>query len=174
MFRRTLLRLVAMITLLAAIHSQAQTIVLHIPNVTGDATSSPHVGDMDIDSFNWSVATAPSGSGTGGVGPPTFSDVSISKLVDRATPTLAQKCAAGANLGTVVIYVTKATTNGLHYDYYRVTLGQAYLTGDSVSGGGNGQSMQETLTLRFSTIQWLYTPVDSQGVPQTPITTQYP
>jgi type VI secretion system secreted protein Hcp len=163
-----------MITLLAAVHSQAQTNVLHIPNVTGDSTAAPHVGDMEIDSFVWSVATAPVGGGTGGVGPPTFSDISISKRVDRATPTLSQKCAAGANLGTVVIYITRARANGLYYDYYRVTLGQAYLTGDSVSGAGNGQPLQETLTLHFSTIQWTYTPVDSQGVLQSPITTQYP
>ena len=148
----------------------AQFEVLHIPNVTGQSVVSHHTGDIDLTGFNWSLSNPFVSVGQNSN--PTFSDVTVTKLVDSSSPILASACAIHTSYTSAAIYCT-TTINSSSLDFYTVTLGNCTVTGVTVNSQSSSGPLTETITLHFTTIQWTYVPV-SNGTAQTPITTHYP
>jgi type VI secretion system Hcp family effector len=155
---------------LACQRGAAQSAVLHIPGVAGESTVQHHAGDIDITGFTWSVSNPNVGQGSGSS--PTFTDVSVTKLVDSSSPILASACANRTPYGSVTIYCTKFA-NSDTLDYYTIALGTCTVTGVSSSSQSIYGPITETITLHFTSIQWTYLPVNN-GTTGTPIVTHYP
>jgi len=121
---------------------------------TGVGTNVP------ITSLQWGEGrgiSTPSG-GTREASLPSFSEVTITKMMDSASPQLAMLAANGDGTATCVITIKHRTT-GLAL--YTLTLEKVYISGYSASSGGDVPS--ESLSLNYTKITWVYQKMDDTG-----------
>jgi len=126
--------------------------------VTGSATN----GLIAINSIQWGTGRGIS-SATGGtrtVSAPSFSEVTITKMMDSASPTLALLSANGTGTATCVLTIQDHDTGNV---LYTLTLNHVYISGYSVSTGGGVPS--ESLSLNYTQITWVYQALDGSGNP---------
>ena len=74
---------------------------LKIDGIKGESTDARHRDEIVVDSWTWGVANAapPAGGGGGGAGKPSFSDLSFTHRVDRASPLIRQTASATGSPG---------------------------------------------------------------------------
>lgn len=167
--------LFAIAVLVVAPAAVADDIYVQIPGIDGTSQDPAHV--------NWIVAlsmqhgqgiscTVGGGGGGQSCSNPSFSEVSLLKSVDRATPLLSGVSAAADNLGTVVIEVCAV---GASFCSYRLELENSIVTSLSMSGaacvdpGTCGGTNTESFSIFYTRITTTFTPTDSKGGPGTPV-----
>lgn len=139
---------------------------LMLTGIAGESQDSKHKGQIDIDSFSFGVSQSGSGSRAGGSGSgkADFQDIAISKLVDKATPTLVNHCATGEHIKEALITVRKAgggKDGGK--EYYKVKLTDVLVSSVQNSGNNAADFPSETITLNYARIDFEYLPQDSTG-----------
>src|SRR4051794_1926710 len=101
---------------------------IKIGDIKGESTDSVHKGDIDVLSWSWGASqsgTAHMGGG-GGSGKVNIQDLTLTKYVDAATPTIFKMCCDGSHIKSVKLVVRKAGTNAL--EYLKVSLEDAIIT----------------------------------------------
>jgi type VI secretion system Hcp family effector len=134
-----------------------------IPGVTGDGSVAGHgPGSIQVDGWNWGVVRSSSvGAGTGASGGKVkFNEFTIKKSTDQATPILFQNCTVGAHFPSVTLYFDEPDQTGAaggvtYTTYMTITLTDASVTSDSISGDG-GDRPTEILTLNFTKATMTY------------------
>jgi len=128
---------------------------LKIDGIKGE--SKDKEGEIDILSFSVGASqsgTAAQGGGMG-AGKVHFSDISVTKHVDKASPELFKACATGKHIKSAVISVKKA--GGSQEEYMKWTLSDVLISGYSTSGSGNGDEIpMEQISFNFSKIETVY------------------
>lgn len=148
---------------LLPLQSQAYDLFMQVAGVTGEGPK----GLIALTSFQWGVSRGISSSATGGASretsAPAFSEVTISKQMDSASPQLAALAAAGSSGLKCVLTIKDHTTGNA---LYTLTLDNVLFTGYSLSTGGDRPS--ETLSLNYTKITWVYQSLDSNGATNGP------
>jgi type VI protein secretion system component Hcp len=75
---------------------------LHIPGVFGDSTSDHNVNDIDVTTFTWGLVN--NGDNAKGGGP--WSQFTITKFADPASPVLMKATAAATQYPSIVLRST--------------------------------------------------------------------
>ena len=121
---------------------------------TGVGTNVP------ITSLQWGEGRGISGptGGTRDATMPSFSEVTITKMMDSASPQLAMLAANGDGTASCIITI-KHRTSGLAL--YTLTLDKVFISGYSTSSGGDVPS--ESLSLNYTKITWVYQKMDDTG-----------
>jgi type VI secretion system secreted protein Hcp len=134
---------------------------LSIAGVTGDATN----GLMLVDAFQWSmnVSVSPPTGGPRTVSPPMFSDLTVTKQLDSASPKLAFFCASASGRATAVLTVKDRNTGNA---LYTITLTNVYIT--AINSSGAGERPTETISMTFDMVQWTYQRLGPTGNPVGP------
>lgn len=133
----------------------------------GESTDSRHRGWIEISSINMGEARPVSREGSGGAttgagaGKATFHDITITKTIDRSSPTLQKAAAAGTHFRDAVIELVKAGSDGKPSTYYRVTMSDVFVSSDKINT--NGPRPTESLTLNFTKIQYEYANKNADG-----------
>ena len=145
--------------LLATSRGNAATeLFLKLSGIKGESTVSNYVGQIVVMGFSQEVSETPASGSGGSTSPPAFTGLTITKWLDTATPVLLEDCAAGASISSAVLSCVSSTGTL----FYTITLSGVQVT-DVQSEGSQGGTPQETVTLHFSTIQWSYQQLDSNG-----------
>ena len=142
----------------------ATDMYLWIEGVPGESTDDRHGDWIEIVSFDSKVSTAASGAISGGSSAPVveFSEITVGKVIDKATPLLHQHCCSGRHIPTVVIELCRAT--GEKVTYVKYTLRDVIVS--SVGPVTVDPTRQlEQVSFRFARIEWEYTPTDHTGRP---------
>ena len=134
-----------------------------VDGVDGGDPSSP---TLEISSWSWGVsnsASAGSGSG-GGAGKATLGSLTITKVIDKASPKLAFLCASGQHLPTVTLTVQRPGSSSL--PYFEIKLTDVLVTSVQNSGHGGDDLSQPTerVTFDYRRVELKYTPVDGNAV----------
>ena len=82
---------------------------LKIDGIPGESTDSKHKGEIELLSFSWGAtnnAQVTSGRGAGRV---SFQDFEFSKLFDKASPQIFQKCVTGVHIPNVTLSARKSS-----------------------------------------------------------------
>jgi type VI secretion system secreted protein Hcp len=128
---------------------------LSLAGVNGETADKSKTNAMDI--INWSWGLSNSGNfhmaTGGGVGKATIHDISVTKLIDKASPTLMQMCADGTHVATGTLTCRKA--GGTALDYLVITLGKILVSSYSTQGSGSLQHT-ENFSLHFATVKVVY------------------
>jgi type VI secretion system secreted protein Hcp len=133
---------------------------LEIDGIEGESTKPGHVGEIDIESFSWSVKKTNAAAG------PTLSEFVIAKKVDKSSPKLFEACAQGQPIPTVTLTCRKAGTT--QPQYYTVTFEEC-LVSSYQSGGSSGDDRPtESISFNYTKITFTYQPQDANGVPTGP------
>jgi type VI secretion system secreted protein Hcp len=149
----------------------AYSIFLQLDGTPGEATASGFEDQIVVTSFSHGVSTTVTTNPTGGPGAsePTFTDLTISKSLDKASPLLYLNCAQGKVIKTATLTLCQQDEDKTTV-FYTIKLGQVLVTSVRSSGNSGGDSRPtETITLNFSTIDCKYVPQNSDGTAGTPV-----
>ncbi|HEX4842612.1 MAG TPA: type VI secretion system tube protein Hcp [Limnobacter sp.] len=136
---------------------------LKIVGVNGESVDQSHAQEIDISSWSWGMSQ----SGTthtahgGGAGKVSVNDITITKLADKATPTLMKACCTGRHFDEAVITVRKAGDTPL--EYVKLVMNDVIISNISVSGATGGDLVSEVLTLNFARFRYAYVPQSRTG-----------
>jgi type VI secretion system secreted protein Hcp len=120
--------------------------------IEGEAAQQGHEREIEIASFQMGMAnqgTAAFGGG-GGAGKVTFQDISIAKMLDKASSGLMLACASGKHIPQITI--TFVRRGEKPQDYLTVTLSDVLISGYSTSAGGDVP--MESLSLNFTKVEF--------------------
>ena len=140
---------------------------LKIDGIDGESTDAKHKGEIEILSFNWGVSQAITGtvssSGTFSGQRCDMTAVSIVKQLDKASPKLAQGCAAGDHFKNATLTLSRSTGDKQAYMVYK--LSDVLIENVSVGGASQGEGgvPSEEVGLRYAKIELEYTVVGTDG-----------
>ncbi len=138
---------------------------LKLDGVTGESQDKDHKEWIDIFSFSLGLNNAGAGhyGGGSGAGKATISDISLSKLVDKASATLYKFCFNGKHIDTGKIVCRKAGGDSA-LEYLKYDLDEVFVTNVSTSdSAGGGGTAQESISLNFSKIKMTYEMQSAEG-----------
>ncbi len=103
-------------------------------------------------------------------GKPDFSELTIIKDADPASPALAAACAEGKKIGQVEVHFTQPLPER-RATYMRMVLKDVLITAVTpISIRREDQSIHvEEVSLRYGQVEWEYTPFDERGRPRAPL-----
>jgi len=138
-----------------------------IDGIPGESTDATFAGQIEILSYSHQMSQS-GGAVTSRHGGETGSrvdlgDFVITKVVDTASPNLYKYCATGKHIPTIVMSLTSA--NDTAHVYKTVTLTDSVVSSVQQGGSSNseGSRPSESVSFRYSKIEWAYTPFDNTG-----------
>lgn len=133
---------------------------LQIEGVKGESSDDKHRDWIECQTVNWSLSQPKSATASTAGGHTAerceLSEISISKLVDLASPLLAQLCACGKTIPRAKIEMQRADGQGEPVKYFEVELENVLIAHVAPSFAG-GDFPIESLGLKFSRVRWKYT-----------------
>jgi type VI secretion system secreted protein Hcp len=138
---------------------------LKCDGIDGESQDSDHSGEIEILSFSEGISNAGSYDyGTGGnTGQASFSDLSFTKYVCKASNVIRQYCAKGTAIPNVVLSCNKQAGDS-KVEYQKITLHNVVITSIQSSGsGGDSSPIVESLSMNFAGIEYDYTPQSNTG-----------
>jgi len=116
-----------------------------VDGTAGESTDKNHSGYSDIVSLSWGASQHSSmqSGGGGGAGKVSFSDLTVTAEMDKATPTLLKFCASGKHIASVKLSICKA--GGTQIEYATIVLTDVLVTSVQFAGTGS-----ETIHVNYS------------------------
>ncbi len=137
----------------------ASDFYLQLDSIKGESADSRHAGWIECTSVNWSITQPKSATASTGGGHTAeraeLSDISIHKLVDLASPILAQACACGKTIPKARLEMLRADGDNEPVKYFEVELENVLIA--HIAPIFTGGFPTENVGLKFSKIRWKYT-----------------
>ena len=135
---------------------------LKIDGIDGESTArGGHEDWIEIESFGWGESRPSGGTGQGRRRSlATFSDVSVVKKVDAASPNLYLACASGKHYPTAVLEVRRP---GSRESYFTIRMENVLVSSVGVSHSAEQAEPVEEVSLTYGKIHWEYAPQDGKG-----------
>jgi type VI secretion system secreted protein Hcp len=134
---------------------------LKIDGIPGESSDDRHKDWIELLSYNYSVTQRSSGSAStaGGASAEraSFSDFSVVKALDKASPKLFEACATGRHIPTVIVELCRAGGDKLKYMEYKLS---NVIISSSRPGGTShaGETLPlEEVDFNFGKIELSYT-----------------
>ena len=134
---------------------------LKIDGIPGESTDSKHKDWIEILSFSAGITQPTSGSASTAGGATAeranFTDFSIVKALDKASPKIALACADGTHIKQVTLELCRAGGDKVKYMEYKLSncVISSYRPGGS-SQGGEALPLEE-VSFNYGKIEWTYT-----------------
>ncbi len=129
---------------------------LDVEGVEGESLDKVYKGKIDVLAWSWGVSNSGSAhmGGGSGTGKANFQDISVTKYVDKSSPTLMYSCASGKHLTKAKLVVRKAGENPLEYLCYNFE--DILISAISTGGGKGEEKLTENVTLNFAKVKCEY------------------
>jgi type VI secretion system secreted protein Hcp len=135
-------------------------VYLQLEGIKGESTDVGHAGWIECTSAQWGASQPKSATSSTGGGHTAercdIRSICITKLADLASPLLMQNCAAGRTLPKARIDFLRADGHGDRVKYYEVEL-ENVLIGSVNQSIHQGDILQDSVSLKFSSVRWKYT-----------------
>jgi type VI secretion system secreted protein Hcp len=133
---------------------------LQIEGIKGESADSTHQGWIELTSAHWGVTQPRSITVSTSGGHSTerceHRSLSLSKLVDIASPILMQHCSMGKTIPKAKLEFMRADGDGKPVKYYQVELENVMISHiDQVMHDGG--LLRDEMGLHFSKVKWTYT-----------------
>jgi type VI secretion system secreted protein Hcp len=159
----SLLALCSAVLLAAFPAHAASDFLLVLDGIPGESTDEQHPRSIEIFSFSLGAANSGTIGGTGGgTGKVSFSDLSLMKALDKASPLLYLQCAQGKHIPTATLYVRKTGGDKVQ-EYYVIKLTDVLISSVQTSGANGGGQPTESLSLNFAKIEFSYSAQKPDG-----------
>jgi type VI secretion system secreted protein Hcp len=143
-------------------------ITVKFKNIKGESSvKAAPAGSFDVLSWNWGMSQSASAHVSLGAsqGSADVRDLTFTKLVDKASPTIFTHCFGGKNQEEATLSMWK-TANGKTYEYLKVAMsGIVFISSHHTGDIGDNDQLHETITLNFSTVKVSFTPSKANGDP---------
>ncbi|NNM71970.1 Hcp family type VI secretion system effector [Enterovirga aerilata] len=141
----------------------AVDIFLKLDGIKGEAMDDKHKDQIDVLAWSWGMAqsgTTHMGSGSGS-GKVSVQDLSITKYVDKSSPTLALHSCNGKHIPKGQLIIRKAGEKPL--EYVKLDMEDIIVTHVSLGGTGSEDRLTENVTLNFGKFKYVYTTQTKDG-----------
>jgi type VI secretion system secreted protein Hcp len=138
---------------------------MKIGEIKGESADGTHGGEIDVITWSWGMSqsgTTHTGTGSG-AGKVAVNDLTFTKYVDAATPTLLQACTAGKHYATGTFTIRKAGDKPL--EYFVINFYDVLIANISHGGTGGDDRQTETITINFGQFEVNYTSQTKSGGP---------
>ncbi len=137
---------------------------IRIEGIEGESTDDKHLGWIQVEDYHLSVnqRVSKTASSAGGASAEraNFSELTFTKLLDKATPKLALACAAGTHIDKIVVEICRSGKEKVKYMAY--TLTNCLITKLSTAST-SGEFPMDDVAVNFGKIQWCYTQQSRAG-----------
>lgn len=136
---------------------------LKIDDVKGESYDDKHKGEIDVLSFSWGMTQSASAhvGGGSGAGKVNVHDLSITKYVDKSSPTLMLATCTGKAYKEATLVVRKAGEKPL--EYIKLTMKDVLISSLSTGGSGGEDRLVENMSLNFGEYKMEYVPQKPDG-----------
>ena len=138
-------------------------IFLMLEGIKGEAQDGTHKEKIDVLSWSWGASqsgTTHIGGGSG-AGKVAVQDLSLTKYIDKSSPTLFQHCCNGKHITKGQLIVRKAGEKPL--DYLVVDLKDVIVTHVAMAGTSHEDRLVENVTLNFREFHVKYAVQNKDG-----------
>jgi type VI secretion system secreted protein Hcp len=149
---------------------QAFVAYLKLDGVSGESQDANHPGWIEVLAYSFGVSPGSTGGGSrGSASNVSFSDLQIIKVLDKSSPILLVDEASAKIISTGTLELVRP--DGQVFMDYK--LANVIVSSVQELGSGSDRTTDEQITLRFSKIEWDYTPYDATGQAGTTVTTSW-
>jgi type VI secretion system secreted protein Hcp len=138
----------------------AANFYLQLDGIKGESSDAKHAGWIECATVSWSITQPKSATASTGGGHTAeraeLSEITFSKLVDLASPILAQTCACGKTIPKAKLEMLRADGENDPVKYFEVELENVLIAHVSPDFIG-GEFPTENIGLKFSRVKWRYT-----------------
>ncbi len=136
---------------------------LKLDDIKGESADSKHAGEIDVLAWSWGASqTASFQTGTGGgTAKVAVQDLTITKAVDRASPTLWGLVHSGKPIKQGQLTQRKA--GGTQLEFLIINIEDAVISSMTNNNPVGAEALTETLTLNFARVKYAYTPQKPDG-----------
>ena len=137
---------------------------IKIGDIKGEAQDQAHKDEIDVTSWNWGAhqeGTFAKGGG-GGAGKVSFTDMTFTHFIDKASPPLFMVCSNGSHIPEALLTCRRAGGDA-QVEYLKIKLTDLLVSGVN-SGGSSGEEIPlETVTLNFAKVEIEYQQQNKDG-----------
>ena len=139
----------------------ASDIFAKIGDIKGESLDDKHKDEIEVLSWSWGVSNAGSMAhgGGGGEGKASFSDLSFTHKIDKASPVLMKACATGVHIKEATITHRKAGKGQQEFLIFKMN--DVIVT--SVQDSDGGDDLTESVSIAFAKIDLEYRPQKRDG-----------
>lgn len=134
---------------------------LKLDGVKGESTDKTHKDDIAISSFSIGASAARSSGGGAGAGKATFSSFTITKTIDKSSPSLFQAAATGKHFSKATVFFAKAK-RGKVADYLEYKMSNVFVSSIQDGSSSNGKPTEQ-VSFNFAKIEEVF--LGSNGKP---------
>ena len=133
------------------------------PKLDGESKDKSHSKEIDVLAWSWGLSNSGSAhtGGGAGAGKVNVQDLSFTKYVDSASPSLYLTCSNGKHWDSAFLTVRKAGETPV--EYIKIKMEEVLVTSVSTGGSGGEDRLTENVTLNFAKVHVDYTPQDDKG-----------
>ena len=136
----------------------AVDMILELEGIVGESKVENFDKQIDVSSFSWGASnsgSAHTGGGASGGGKGNIHDMSFTKTVDNASPTLFKLCYQGKHIKTGKLHVRKSAGEE-KLEYQLMEMEEVYVTNISMGDAAGNETPSESFTLTFAKIRYTY------------------
>ncbi len=136
---------------------------IKIGELKGESRDKAHKDEIDVLAWSWGISNSGSAhvGGGAGAGKANVQDLSFTKYVDLATPSLLLAACNGKHFDTAKLVVRKAGEKPL--EYILITMTEVLVTSVSTGGSGGEDRLTENVTLNFAKVHVQYVEQTKDG-----------
>ncbi len=137
--------------------------------VDGESTRQDHKNWIEVLSWSWDISNSAAmtgGSSGRGKGRATAGALNFMHTYDKASPTLAKRCADGKHFEKVEM-VSRKSGEG-QKEFLTITLKDVFITSVAPSGSSGGD-IAEAISMTYGQIDFSYKPQDGKGAVGAPV-----
>jgi type VI secretion system secreted protein Hcp len=133
---------------------------LKVSNIQGESVDITHRGEIDVLAWSWGSSTGTAKTNKGTLPLACIQDLSLTKYIDAASPSLVMNSVTGMVAAAAVLTVRKPGAVPLEFLVLRMN--NVSVTSYSTGGSGGEDRLTENISLRFASMTGEYT---RAGVP---------
>jgi type VI secretion system secreted protein Hcp len=142
----------------------ASNMFLVCDDLPGESQDSTHAGAIDILAWSWGGSTSATthlGSGGGG-GHLSIQDMTLTKYVDKSSPTIVDHLVFTKHIPEATLVVRKGAGE-TPLEYMKIKMNDVIVSSYQTGGSGGEDRLTETVSLNFSKYEYIYTPQATDG-----------
>lgn len=141
----------------------ATEIFLKIGDIKGESLAKGHENEINVTSWNWGMSQAASLKSASGaaMGKVQVQDITISKHVDKSSPSLMLACCSGKRYSDATLVLRKASTKPI--EYLKIIMRDVMVSSVAIGTSSGLDKVAENITLGFAEFKVEYTPQNKDG-----------
>jgi type VI secretion system secreted protein Hcp len=147
----------------------AVDLFLKLDGIEGESLDSKHPKEIECLAWSWGMSTSAHIGGSGvAAGKVNVQDFSVTKYIDKATPTLLLNVCNGSTIATAAFVARKQGGKSGPVEYLKISFKEILVTSVSTGGSGGEDKFTENVTFAFEEQETVYTEQTGTGAAGSP------